>query len=70
MCDTVPAKVVVNLLHALFSAFDEAAGPHGVFKVDTIGELSLPLLSRSEGAFLFYPVESKIEHLHRSPLNS
>ena len=38
MCDAVNAEVVVDLLHKLFSAFDEATGRHSVFKVDTIGE--------------------------------
>ena len=45
MCSTVSAKAVVDLLHALISAFDEATGPLGVFKVDTVGERMGPFRS-------------------------
>ena len=42
MCDAVDAEAMVNLLHILFSALDEATGRHSVFKVDTIGERICP----------------------------
>ena len=38
ICSAVSAEVVVDMLHRLISALDEATGRLGVFKVDTVGD--------------------------------
>ena len=72
MCSVVDAAVVVNLLHTLFSALDEATGKHSVFKVDTIGVCAPPCTGparmRNADAQSFLPPPSPLRLLLPSDL--
>ena len=53
MSSRVPTESLFEMLNVLYTAFDSLVDKHGVYKVDTIGDGEITMLSKGRHCYFY-----------------